>query len=155
MADSLSRKPMSDSNRRPGDILGDMICIAQVDEFESILGIMPEHEFAVLSLQQWVNDIQAFDLQEEFGTEEGFWEVMERLGYDADKEDYDDIDNMNVELWTKTARQAERIAGLNAFVAELSAKALELTAPEHRAQAASLEAPCGLLDFMTPHRPHG
>lgn len=143
---------MPETTRRPGDILGEMICVAQVDEFESILGIMPEHELAVLTLQNWVNDIQAFDLQETFGTEEGFWEVMERLGYDADKEDYDDIDNMDVELWTNTARQAERIAGLNAFCAELHAKALTLIAPEHRAHAATLKAPFPLLDFVSQHR---
>ena len=71
---------MAETTRRPGDILGEMICVAQVDEFEAILGIMPEHEAAVLTLQQWVNDIQCVDLQEVFGTEEGFWEVMERLG---------------------------------------------------------------------------
>ena len=112
---------MSDTTHRPGDILGEMILVAQVDEFEAILGILPEHESAVLTLQKWVNDIQAFDLQDHFGTEEGFWEVMERHGYYADKEDYDDIDNMDVELWTDTARQAERIAGLNAFLAELHA----------------------------------
>ena len=143
---------MSETTRRPGDILGEMICVAQVDEFEAILGIMPEHEAAVLALQQWVNDIQCVDLQEAFGTEEGFWEVMERLGYYADKEDYDDIDNMDVELWTDTARQAERIAGLKAFLAELHAKALELTAPEHRAHAATLKAPFPLLDFVSQHR---
>jgi len=143
---------MAETTRRPGDILGEMICVAQVDEFEAILGIMPEHEAAVLALQQWVNDIQAFDLQETFGTEEGFWEVMERLGYDADKEDYDDIDNMDVELWTNTARQAERIAGLIAFSTELHAKALALTAPEHRAHAATLKAPFALLDFVSQHR---
>ena len=144
---------MSDTTRRPGDILGEMICVAQVDEFEAILGIMPEHESAVLTLQKWVNDIQACELQETFGTEEGFWEVMERLGYHADKEDYDDIDNMDVELWTDTARQAERIAGLNAFLAELHAKALELTAPEHRAHAATLKAPYPFLEFVRQHRP--
>jgi len=110
---------MAETTRRHGDILGEMICVAQVDEFEAILGIMPEHEASVLAVQQWVNDIQCVDLQETFRTEEGFWEVMERLGYYADKEDFDDIDNMDVELWTDTARQAERIAGLNAFVAEL------------------------------------
>jgi hypothetical protein len=143
---------MSDTTRRPGDIQGEMICVAQVDEFEAILGIMPEHEAAVLALQQWVNDIQCVDLQEAFGTEEGFWEVMERLGYYADKEDYDDIDNMDVELWTDTARQAERIAGLIAFSAELHAKALALTAPEHRAHAATLKAPFALLDFVSQHR---
>lgn len=143
---------MPETTRRPGDILGEMICVAQVDEFEAILGIMSEHEAAVLAVQQWVNDIQAFDLQETFGTEEGFWEVMERLGYDADKEDYDDIDNMDVELWTNTARQAERIAGLNAFVAELHAKALALLPPEHRAHAATLQAPLALLDFVSRHR---
>jgi hypothetical protein len=77
---------MSETTRRPGDIQGEMICVAQVDEFEAILGIMPEHEAAVLAVQKWVNDIQAFDLQDTFGTEEGFWEVMERLGYYADKE---------------------------------------------------------------------
>ena len=144
---------MSETTRRPGDILGEMICVAQVDEFEAILGIMPEHEAAVLALQQWVNDIQCVDLQEAFGTEEGFWEVMERLGYYADKEDYDDIDNMDVELWTDTARQAERIAGLHAFIAELHAKALELTAPEHRAHAATLKAPYPFLEFVRQHRP--
>jgi hypothetical protein len=143
---------MSDTTRRPGDILGEMICVAQVDEFEAILGIMPEHESAVLTLQKWVNDIQAFDLQDHFGTEEGFWEVMERLGYYADKEDYDDIDNMDVELWTDTARQAERIAGLTTFLAELQAKALELTAPEHRAHAATLKAPYPFLEFVSQHR---
>jgi plasmid maintenance system antidote protein VapI len=143
---------MSETTRRPGDILGEMICVAQVDEFEAILGIMPEHEAAVLAVQHWVNDIQAFDLQETFGTEEGFWEVMERLGYDADKEDYDDIDNMDVELWTNTARQAERIARLNAFVAELHAKALSLTAPEHRAHAATLKVPGPLLEFLSQHQ---
>ena len=143
---------MSETTRRPGDILGEMICVAQVDEFEAILGIMPEHESAVLTLQKWVNDIQAFGLQDTFGTEEGFWEVMERLGYHADKEDYDDIDNMDVELWTDTARQAERIAGLNAFLAELHAKALELTAPEHRAHAATLKAPYPFLEFVRQHR---
>ena len=143
---------MSETTRRPGDILGEMICVAQVDEFEAILGILPEHEAAVLTVQKWVNDIQAFGLQDTFGTEEGFWEVMERLGYHADKEDYDDIDNMDVELWTDTARQAERIAGLNAFLAELHAKALELTAPEHRAHAATLKAPFPLLDFVSQHR---
>ena len=144
---------MSDTTRRPGDILGEMICVAQVDEFEAILGIMPEHEAAVLAVQKWVNDIQCVDLQETFRTEEGFWEVMERLGYYADKEDYDDIDNMDVELWTDTARQAERIAGLNAFVAELHAKALALTAPEHRAHAATLKAPYPFLEFVRQHRP--
>ena len=143
---------MSDTTRRPGDILGEMICVAQVDEFEAILGIMPEHEAAVLAVQDWVNDIQCVDLQEAFGTEEGFWEVMERLGYDADKEDYDDIDNMNVELWTKTACQAERIAGLNAFVAELHAKALTLLPTEHRAHAATLKTPFPFLDFVSQHR---
>ena len=143
---------MSNTTRRPGDILGEMICVAQVDEFEAILGIMPEHEAAVLAVQKWVNDIQAFELQETFGTEEGFWEVMERLGYHADKEDYDDIDNMDVELWTDTARQAERIAGLNAFLAELHAKAIELTAPEHRAHAATLKAPFPFLEFVSQHR---
>lgn len=143
---------MSETTRRPGDILGEMICVAQLDEFEAILGIMPEHEAAVLAVQHWVNDIQAFDLQETFGTEEGFWEVMERLGYDADKEDYDDIDNMDVELWTDTARQDERIAGLNAFITELHAQALALTAPEHRAHAATLKAPFELLDFVSRHR---
>jgi len=143
---------MSETTRRPGDILGEMICVAQVDEFESILGIMPEHELAVLTLQNWVNDIQCVGLQNQFGTEEGFWEVMERLGYDADKEDYEDIDNMNVELWTNTARQAERIAGLNAFCAELHAKALDLIASEHRAHAATLKAPFSLLDFVSQHR---
>ena len=143
---------MSETTRRPGDILGEMICVAQVDEFEAILGIMPEHEAAVLAVQKWVNDIQACDLQDVFGTEEGFWEVMERLGYYADKEDYDDIDNMDVELWTDTARQAERIAGLNAFLAELHAKALELTAPEHRAHATTLKAPFALLDFVSKNR---
>ena len=55
---------MSETTRRPGDILGEMICVAQVDEFEAILGIMPEHESAVLTLQKWVNDIQACELQE-------------------------------------------------------------------------------------------
>ena len=144
---------MAETTRRPGDILGEMICVAQVDEFEAILGIMPEHEAAVLALQQWVNDIQCVDLQETFGTEEGFWEVMERLGYYADKEDYDDIDNMDVELWTDTARQAERIAGLIAFSDELHAKALELTAPEHHAHAATLKAPFALLEFVSQHRP--
>ena len=143
---------MSDTTRRPGDILGEMICVAQVDEFEAILGIMPEHEAAVLAVQKWVNDIQAFDLQDTFGTEEGFWEVMERHGYYADKEDYQDIDNMDVELWTDTARQAERIAGLNAFLAELHAKAIELTAPEHRAHAATLKAPFPFLEFVSQHR---
>ena len=143
---------MSETTRRPGDILGEMICVAQLDEFEAILGIMPEHEAAVLAVQHWVNDIQAFDLQETFGTEEGFWEVMERLGYDADKEDYDDIDNMDVELWTDTARQDERIAGLNAFITELHAKALALTAPEHRAHAATLKVPFELLHFVSKHR---
>ena len=143
---------MSNTTRRPGDILGEMILVAQVDEFEAILGIMPEHEAAVLALQQWVNYIQCVDLQEVFGTKEGFWEVMERLGYYADKEDYDDIDNMYVELWTDTARQAERIAGLNAFLAELHAKALELTAPEHRAHAATLKAPFPFLEFVSQHR---
>ena len=143
---------MSETTRRPGDILGEMICVAQVDEFEAILGILPEHEAAVLTVQKWVNDIQAFELQVAFGTEEGFWEVMERLGYHADKEDYDDIDNMDVELWTDTARQAERIAGLNAFLAELHAKAPALTAPEHRAHAATLKAPFALLDFVSQHR---
>lgn len=143
---------MDETTRRPGDILGEMICVAQLDEFEAILGIMPEHEAAVLAVQHWVNDIQAFDLQETFGTEEGFWEVMERFGYDADKEDYDDIDNMDVELWTDTARQDERIAGLNAFITELHAKALALTAPEHRAHAATLRAPSPLLDFVSQHR---
>lgn len=144
---------MSETTRRPGDILCEMICVAQVDEFESILGIMPEHEAAVLAVQQWVNDIQAFELQEAFGTEEGFWEVMERLGYNADKEDYDDIDNMDVELWTKTARQAERIAGLNAFCVELHAKALALLPQGHRAHATTLRAPGPLLDFVSQHRP--
>lgn len=144
---------MSETTRRPGDILGEMICVAQLDEFEAILGIMPEHEASVLAVQHWVNDIQAFDLQETFGTEEGFWEVMERLGYDADKEDYDDIDNMDVELWTNTARQAERIAGLNAFVAELNAKALALLPQGHRAHATTLRAPGPLLDFVSQHRP--
>ena len=67
---------MSETTRRPGDILGEMICVAQVDEFEAILGILPEHEAAVLTVQKWVNDIQCVDLQEAFGTEEGFWEVM-------------------------------------------------------------------------------
>ena len=132
---------MSETTRRPGDILGEMICVAQVDEFEAILGILPEHESAVLTLQRWVNDIQAVDLQSHFRTEEGFWEIMERLGYSADKKDYDDIDNLDVGLWTDAARQAESIAGLNAFCAELHAKALELTAPEHRTQAATLKAP--------------
>ena len=143
---------MSETIRRPGDILGEMICVAQVDEFEAILDIMPEHEAAVLAVQKWVNDIQAFDLQDHFGTEEGFWEVMERHGYYADKEDYDDIDNMDVELWTDTARQAERIAGLNTFIAELHAKAFTLTAPEHRAHAATLKAPFALLAFVSQHR---
>lgn len=143
---------MAETTRRPGDILGEMICVAQLDEFEAILGIMPEHEAAVLAVQHWVNDIQAFDLQETFGTEEGFWEVMERLGYDADKEDYDDIDNMDVELWTDTARQDERIAGLNAFITELHAKALALTAPEHRAHAATVKAPHPFLEFVSQHR---
>ena len=143
---------MAETTRRPGAILGEMICVAQVDEFEAILGIMPEHEAAILSLQEWVNDIQAFELPEAFGTEEGFWEVMERLGYYADKEDYDDLDNMDVELWTDTARQAERIAGLNAFIAELHAKALALIAPEHRDLAATLKAPGALLDFVRQHR---
>ena len=143
---------MSETTRRPGDILGQMICVAQVDEFEVILGILPEHESAVLTLQRWVNDIQAVDLQSHFGTEEGFWEVMERHGYYADKEDYDDIDNMDVELWTDAARQAESIAGLNDFCAELHAKALELTAPEHRTQAATLKAPFPLIDFVSQHR---
>ena len=143
---------MSDPTRRPGDILGEMICVAQVDEFEAILGILPEHEAAVLDVQKWVNDIQARNLQDHCGTEEGFWEVMERLGYYADKEDYDDIDNMDVELWTDTARQAERIAGLTTFLAELHAKALELTDPEHRAHAATLKAPVQLLDFVRQHR---
>ena len=129
-----------------------MICVAQVDEFESILGIMPEHEAAVLALQHWVNDIQCVDLQEVFGTEEGFWEVMERLGYYADKEDYDDIDNMDVELWTDTALQAERVTGLHAFITELHAKALTLTAPEHRAHAATLKAPYPFLEFVRQHR---
>ena len=144
---------MSNTTRRPGDILGEMTCVAQVDEFEAILGIMPEHEASVLAVQHWVNDIQAFDLQETFGTEEGFWEVMERLGYDADKEDYDDIDNMDVELWTRTARQAERIAGLNVFVAELHAKALALLPQGHRAHATTLRTPGPLLDFVSQHRP--
>ena len=143
---------MSETTRRPGDILGEMICVAQVDEFEAILGIMPEHEAAVLALQQWVNDIQCVDLQETFGTEEGFWEVMERLDYYADKEDYDDIDNMDVELWTNADRQAERIAGLNVFVAELNAKALALLPREHRAHATTLRAPSALLDFVSQHR---
>ena len=143
---------MSETTRRPGDILGEMICVAQLDEFEAILGIMPEHEASVLAVQHWVNDIQAFDLQETFGTEEGFWEVMERLGYDADKEDYDDIDNMDVELWTNADRQAERIAGLNVFVAELNAKALALLPREHHAQAATLKVPFELLDFVSRHR---
>jgi hypothetical protein len=143
---------MSETTRRPGDILGEMICVAQLDEFEAILGIMPEHEASVLAVQHWVNDIQAFDLQETFGTEEGFWEVMERLGYDADKEDYDDIDNMDVELWTNADRQAERIAGLNAFCVELHAKALSLLSPEHRAHAATLKAPFALLEFVSQHR---
>ena len=143
---------MSETTRRPGDILGEMICVAQVDEFEAILGIMPEHEVAVLAVQKWVNDIQAFGLQDTFGTEVGFWEVMERHGYYADKEDYQDIDNMDVELWTDTARQPERIAGLNAFIVELHAKAIELTAPEHRAHAATLNAPFQLLDFVSQHR---
>jgi len=143
---------MSETTRRPGDILGEMICVAQVDEFEAILGIMPEHEAAVLAVQKWVNDIQAFDLQDHFGTEEGFWEVMERHGYYADKEDYDDIDNMDVELWTDTARQAERIAGLTTFLAELQAKALALTAPEHRTHAATLKAPFPFLEFVSQHR---
>ena len=143
---------MAKTTRRPGDILGEMICVAQVDEFEAILGMMPEHEAAVVAVQQWVNDIQAFDLQDTFGTEEGFWEVMERHGYYADKEDYQDIDNMDVELWTDTARQAEHIAGLNAFCVELHAKALSLTAPEHRAHAATLKEPFPLLDFVSQHR---
>ena len=143
---------MSDTTHRPGDIRGEMILVAQVDEFEAILGILPEHESAVLTLQKWVDDIQAFELQNHFGTEEGFWEVMERNGYYADKEDYDDIDNMDVELWTDTARQAERIAGLTAFIAELHAKALELTAPEHRAHAATLKAPYPFLEFVSQHR---
>ena len=143
---------MSETTRRPGDILGQMICVAQVDEFEAILGILPEHESAVLTLQRWVNDIQAVDLQSHFGTEDGFWEVMERHGYYADKEDYDDIDNMDVELWTDTVRQAERVTGLHAFITELHAKALTLTAPEHRAHATTLKAPFALLDFVSQHR---
>lgn len=143
---------MSETTRRPGDILGEMICVAQLDEFEAILGIMPEHEAAVLAVQLWVNDIQAFDLQGAFGTEEGFWEVMERHGYYADKEDYEDIDNMDVELWTNAARQAERIDGLNAFCAELHAKALALLPREQRAHAATLKVPFELLDFVSRHR---
>ena len=143
---------MSDTTHRTGDILGEMILVAQVDEFEAILGILPEHESAVLTLQKWVNDIQAFDLQDHFGTEEGFWEVMERHGYYADKEDYDDIDNMDVELWTDTARQAERVTGLHAFITELHATALTLTAPEHRAHAATLKAPLPFLEFVSQHR---
>jgi hypothetical protein len=143
---------MSSTTRRPGDTLGEMICVAQVDEFEAFLGILPEHEAAVLSLQSWVNDIQDVGLQDTFGTEEGFWEVMERHGYYADKEDYQDLDNMDVELWTDTARQSERIAGLNTFIAGLHAKALSLTAPEHRAHAATLKAPCPFLDFVSQHR---
>lgn len=118
---------MAETTRRPGDIVGEMICVAQIDEFDAILGIMPEHESAVLAVQDWLDTIQSYELQEHFGTEEGFWEVMERLGYDADKEDYQDIDNMNVELWTSTVRQAERVAGLKAFCAELHAKAQALT----------------------------
>lgn len=132
--------------------MGEMICVAQVDELEAILGIMPEHEAAVLALQGWVNEIEDAGLQETFGTEEGFWEAMERLGYHADKEDYQDLDDMDVELWTDTARQPERIAGLNTFIAGLHAKALTLTAPEHRAHAATLEAPCPFLDFVSQHR---
>lgn len=143
---------MSETDRRPGNILGEMICVAQVDEFEAILGIMPEHEAAVVAVQKWVNDIQAFDLQVTFGTEEGFWEVMERHGYHADKEDYQDVDNMDVELWTDTARQSVRIAGLNTFIAVLYSKALSLTAPEHRAHAATLKAPYPFLDFFSQHR---
>ena len=143
---------MSEATRRPGDILGEMICVALVDEFEAILGIMPAHEAAVLAVQDWVNDIQVFDLQESFGTEDGFWEVMERHGYFADKEDYEDIDNMDVELWTDAVRQPERIAGLHALCAAFHAKALELTAPEHRAHAATLKAPLALLDFVNRHR---
>ena len=143
---------MSDTTHRPGDILGEMILVAQVDEFEAILGILPEHESAVLTLQKWGNDIQAFDLQDHFGTEEGFWEVMERHGYYADKEDYDDIDNMDVELWTDTVRQAERVTGLHAFITELHAKALTLTAPEHRAHAATLKAAFPFLEFVSQHR---
>jgi len=142
---------MSETSRRPGDILGKMICVAQVDEFEAVLGVMPEHEAAIQALQDWVNAIQAFDRQEAFGTEEGFWEVMERHGYYADKEDYEDVDNMDVELWTETARQPERIAGLHALCASFEAKALELTAPAHRAHAAALKAPFALLDFASRH----
>ena len=143
---------MSETTRRPGDIQGEMICVAQVDEFEAIMGILTEHEAPVLAVQKWVNDIQAFDLQDQFGTEEGFWEVMERHGYHADKEDYQDVDNMDVELWTDTARQTERIAGLNALCAAFHAKALTLTAPEHRAHAATLKAPYSFLAFVSRHR---
>lgn len=132
--------------------MGEMICVAQVDELEAILSMMPEHETAVLALQEWINDIQDVGLQETFGTEEGFWEVMERHGYYADKEDYQDLDDMDVELWTDTARQSERIAGLNTFIAGLSARALSLTAPEHRAHAATLKAPYPFLDFVSQHR---
>lgn len=143
---------MSETTRRPGDIMGEMICVAQVDELEAILSMMPEHETAVLALQEWINDIQDVGLQETFGTEEGFWEVMERHGYYADKEDYQDLDDMDVELWTDTARQSERIAGLNTFIAGLYARALSLTAPEHRAHAATLKAPYPFLDFVSQHR---
>jgi hypothetical protein len=46
---------MSDTTHRPGDIRGEMILVEQIDEFEAILGILPEHESAVLTLQKWVN----------------------------------------------------------------------------------------------------
>jgi hypothetical protein len=119
---------MAETTRRPGAILGEMICVATIDDKGAILEILPEHATAVRNIQDWTQRIESVGLQEHFGTEEGFWEVMERLGYYADKEDYQDRDNMDVELWTDTASQAERIAGLNAFCAELHAKALALTA---------------------------
>jgi hypothetical protein len=142
---------MSDITHRPGDIRGKMILVAQVNEVEAILGVLREHESAVLTLQKWVNDIQSFDLRDHFGSEEGSWETLERHGYYAQKEDYDDIDNMVVEPWTDTARQAERIAGLTTLLAELNAKALELTAPERRAIAAMLRDPYPLFDFDSQH----
>ncbi len=143
---------MAKTTRRPGAILGEMICVATLDEQGAILEILPEHATAVRNIQDWTQRIESVGLQEHFGTEEGFWEVMERHWYYADKEDYDDVDNMDVELWTDTARQAERIAGLNTFIAELHAKALTLTTPEHRAHAATLKAPFPLLDFVSQHR---
>jgi hypothetical protein len=59
---------------------------------------------------------------------------------------------MVVEPWTDTARQAERIAGLTTLLAELHAKALALTTPEHRAHAATLKAPYPFLEFVSQHR---